>query len=56
MTAWYDLHALSPGKCTVEKAQSSLMHGSVLRPDALDDGAKQIRFLHKLVEQPFPFD
>jgi hypothetical protein len=29
---------------------------SVLRPDALNDGAKQIRFPHKLVEQPSPLD
>jgi len=32
------------------------MHCSVLRPDAFDDGAKQVRFLYKLVEQTFPLD
>lgn len=39
-----------------EKAQFSLMHCSVLRPNALDDGAKQICFLYKLVEQTFPLN
>jgi hypothetical protein len=32
------------------------MRCSVLRPDALDNGTKQIRFFYKLVEQTFPLD
>jgi hypothetical protein len=47
---------VSPGKRRMKKTQFSLVHGSVLQPNALDDGAKQIRFPHKLVEQTFPLD
>jgi hypothetical protein len=45
------------GEVKGENARSNLMCCCfVLRPAALGDGAKQIRFLYKLVEQTFPLD